>query len=160
MNCKVVVTAARICLLLAVITIPFGMLAAQTIARSQWERDVRQQLRTTAAALSDYDVVPSHEVVVDVLEAGYHQDVEYDLDAGVRYLIVGACDRDCSGLGLKLYDDNWNLIASDRQDQDHPYISIIVRRSTTFHLRVFMLQCEDNPCWWGTGVYMPESDSP
>lgn len=158
MKCKIPCAVARICFFLMVITVPSTIIEGQTIQRTQWERDVRRQLRASASALADYDVVPSHEVVVDTLETGYYQDIEYDLEAGVRYFLVGACDRDCSSLGLKLYDDNWNVVATDGEDQDHPSLAIVVRRSATFHLRVFMQECDQNPCWWGAGVYKPSGD--
>jgi hypothetical protein len=81
--------------------------------------------------MADYDILASHEVVIDTLTQGYRKDVTYELEAGVRYIFVGACDQDCTNLDLELYDDNGRLI---------------------------MEACSANPCWWGTGAYKPAQD--
>lgn len=140
------------------IGIPYGRVAAQSGRRPEWETQVRRQLRVNASQLADYDIVPTHEVYVDTLNSGYYKDVDYNLDAGVRYIFVGACDNDCSDLDLRLFDDNWNLIDSDTKADDHPSLVIVVRRSTTFHLRITMSKCNANPCWWGTQAFRPADD--
>jgi hypothetical protein len=123
-----------------------------------WDRNVRRQLRVKASTMADYDILASHEVVIDTLTQGYRKDVTYELEAGVRYIFVGACDQDCTNLDLELYDDNGRLIASDAQSGAEPSLVITVRRTTTFHLRVIMEACSANPCWWGTGAYKPAQD--
>jgi hypothetical protein len=123
-----------------------------------WARNVRRQLRAHASTMADYDIVASHDVFVDTLKKGYYKDVNYRLEAGVRYIFVGACDQDCTDLDMKLFDDNWQLIASDTQPDAEPVIIITTRRTTTFHLRVIMEACTANPCWWGVGAYKPASD--
>lgn len=108
--------------------------------------------------MADYDVIPSHEVFIDTLRKGYYKDIDYRLEAGVRYIFVGACDQDCADLDLKLFDDNWTLIDADTKPDAEPVLLITVRRTTTFHLRVIMEACSSNPCWWGVGAYKPASD--
>lgn len=123
-----------------------------------WARNVRRQLRARASTMADYDIVPSHEIFIDTLKKGYRKDVDYRLEAGVRYIFVGACDQDCNDLDLKLFDDNWQLITSDTKPDAEPFLIVTVRRTTTFHLRIIMEACNNDPCWWGVGAYKPEKD--
>jgi hypothetical protein len=37
-----------------------------------------------------------------------------DLQKGMQYVIIGVCDKDCSDLDIKVYDENDRVIATDK----------------------------------------------
>lgn len=94
----------------------------------------------------------THELFFDYLNHDQYQYVTVDT-RGVRYLVVGACDNDCTDLDFVLYDENGNYIDGDTGDDDIPMVEVTPRRTGTFELRVRMYECSVNPCYWGVGVY-------
>jgi|SRR5271165_4596025 len=120
----------------------------------QYKSQVLSQLQLVQAVVAQqYGVTlhPSHEVYYVDLSNNTYQDVKYTLYAGETYVFVGACDRDCSGLQLRLYDGYGQVIARD--NDVIPAVSTTVTHSGVFYLRVAMHGCEVQPCWAGVGVY-------
>jgi hypothetical protein len=128
--------------------------AAAQNSRTAWERQVRYQLQQASTALNlGYELQPSHNVFIDALNNNTYEDVRYDLRAGDSYLFLGVCDNDCSGLQLRLYDNNGNLIDSDTTRGGYPVLTAQVYRTGTFYLRVTMRGCYASPCWAGVEAY-------
>jgi len=121
---------------------------------SQYQSQVLLQLQLVQAVVAQQWGVtlhPTHEVFYVDLSNNTYQEVRYTLYAGVTYIFVGACDRDCSSLQLKLYDGYGQVIARD--NGVIPAVSTTVAQSGVFYLRVSMHACEVQPCWAGIGVY-------
>ena len=69
---------------------------------------------------------------------------------------MGACDNDCTDLDLKLFDENWNAIDSDTDDDSGPMVGVTPARTAVFHVRTIMVNCVDSPCAIGLGVFSNE----
>lgn len=68
------------------------------------------------------------------------------LNAGTSYMIVAACDQDCTDIDMWLYDENGNLIDEDVLDDDYPVLEVSPVRSATFQIRLQMFACSIEPC--------------
>ena len=122
--------------------------------RTQWERQVRYQLQEASTVLGlGYDIQPSHNIFIDALNNNTYEDVRYELQAGEKYLFLGVCDNDCSGLQLRLYDRNGNLIDQDTTRGGYPVLAAEIYRTGPFYLRVTMKGCHTNPCVAGVQAY-------
>jgi phosphomannomutase len=73
------------------------------------------------------------------------------LEAGVSYVIVGACDNDCDRLGLVLARSG-NDVTGDRGGS-MPVLRYTPRTSVRFDVTVRMLECQVNPCWYAVAVF-------
>ncbi|HEV2132192.1 MAG TPA: hypothetical protein VGR27_13850 [Longimicrobiaceae bacterium] len=88
---------------------------------STYINEVRDQLNYFARQ-SGYP--RTHELFFDRLNHRRYQSVTVDLVEGVNYLIVGACDNDCSDLDFELYDENDNYIDGDTASDDIPMVEL------------------------------------
>lgn len=75
------------------------------------------------------------------------------LTAGVRYAIVGVCDRDCSDLDLSLTSPTGATVASDFALDDHPTLRFTAPVTGTYNLTVVMATCTQAPCYYGVQLY-------
>lgn len=137
-------------------------LGSATLATAQfadtYKTEVRVQLDSIVAQASrelGHELRSTHEIYYVNLANDTYKDIAYTLDTGSTYAFVGACDNDCVGLQLKLYDGHWNLVQSDVRS-DLPIVSMTVARGGTAYLRVTMRDCRVGYCWAGVGVYSPE----
>ncbi len=91
---------------------------------SQYVNEVGGQLTRAAirAGLRGYTL--THKPFIDLLAHRRSDYITINLRAGTSYGIVGVCDRDCRDLDIALYDSYGNLIASDLQNDDIPFIRI------------------------------------
>lgn len=76
----------------------------------------------------------------------------YRLEAGQAYLIVGACDADCSDLDLQAFDSTGTSVALDRAIDDHPVLRITPISSDDFRIDVWWAECRATPCYAGVRV--------
>ena len=125
-------------------------------AQNPWTTQVRQQLVESAVAAGYNGMSFSHEPYTGSLVHGRSKTVDLKLNAGTTYLIAGACDNDCTDLDLKLFDENWNMIDSDIDDDDRPVVAVTPMRTAIFHVRSIMVSCMDSPCAIGLGVFSDE----
>ena len=87
-----------------------ALLALAPLARSQEYREVLtaqfqavEENMATKGWTHDRAAFPG-DVAVHFLEAGAQVGLEIDLQAGADYMILGACDRNCTDLDLTLMD--------------------------------------------------------
>ena len=125
-------------------------------AQDRWDRQVLRQLSQAArAADSEADYIASHDPFVGSLKNNTYTEIQYNLQAGVHYLLVGVCDEDCSDLDLKLYDGNHRFVSEDTGPDDKPGVGVTVGVSGRFYLRVIMASCGAGTCRYGTQAYRP-----
>jgi hypothetical protein len=118
-----------------------------------WTDQVRAQLINSAIAAGYSGMDLSHEPYTDALYNGQNSVVDLELDGGMTYVIVGACDVDCSDLDLRLFDENWNVVDDDRLANDRPIVAVTPRHTAVFHARATMARCQSSPCAMGFGVF-------
>lgn len=129
------------------------LVASPARAQSQddWMRVVVAQLDAVVHALGDEGLSPAGEMHSGTLDEGDSDEVELRLEAG-DYMIVGACDHDCSDLDLALLQ-NGEEIESDYELDDTPVLVVEVPKRTTYTLRVDMATCSEAPCRYGVRVF-------
>ena len=122
-------------------------------AQDAWVRQVRSLLSVAGRTFEEHGYELTHRMYTGSLNDDGSEMVEIELDVGMEYQIMGACDEDCSDLDLILYDGRGNVIDSDMLDDDFPVVSVTVSRSGVFRMRVNMAACSVEPCRYGIGVF-------
>ena len=121
----------------------------------RWERDVRTQLGGAAASL---DPRASNKPVTTrfgTLNAGESDSLTLPLHAGTAYVVVAACDEDCSRLTLRLSDLKSHELAVDRASEHAPVVRLAPAETGSYRVRIVMESCQMNPCRYGVAVITP-----
>ncbi len=89
------------------------------------------------------------------LDESERESLTITLQPSTEFMIVGACDQDCSDLDLRLYDQNDNEIDVDIELDDTPIVTGTTssKGSTRYRLQVVMVTCSTEPCFYGVGIY-------
>lgn len=122
-------------------------------AQDAWVRQVRAQISAAGQAFEQRGYELTHRIYTGSLNDDESEVVQLDLDVGMEYQIMGACDEDCTDLDFTLYDGAGNVIDSDMLDDDVPVVSVTVARSGAFRVRVSMATCSVEPCRYGIGIF-------
>ena len=141
----------RILLLAAALAALFVPTTAS--AQDAWVRQVRAQISGVGSRFEQQGYELTHRIYTGALNDGGSEMVDLELDVGMEYQIMGACDADCSDLDFTLYDGNGNVVDSDMLDDDYPLVSLTVTRSGVFRVRVSMAACSAEPCRYGIGIF-------
>jgi hypothetical protein len=120
---------------------------------SRYVNDIGRQLARAAIASGLRGYTLTHKPFIDLLSHGRSHYITLNLRAGTSYGIVGVCDRDCRDLDIALLDSYGNVIASDLQDDDTPFIRINPNYSGRYRIRVDMANCNTNSCYYGIGAF-------
>jgi hypothetical protein len=116
------------------------------------QRDaITEQIEDAAGAAGLSRV--AHQLYRDWLNRGTHQLVGFDLDSRQSYVLVGACDADCSELHFTLLDGSGASVGRMEGGGARPILSVEPARSGRYQLRAAMRQCSLEPCEWGVRVY-------
>jgi hypothetical protein len=136
------------------------LLALAPAARSQnaWRDVLERQMAAvgTTVAGDGYreDSRAFHtDMIVGTLANGASVALEVDLEVGVEYMIVGACDNDCTDLDLSLVDLQGNVLFEDALDDDVPILGFTAPAGGTHFLLIDMYACSVEPCSFGYKVY-------
>ncbi|WP_299193213.1 hypothetical protein [uncultured Erythrobacter sp.] len=127
--------------------------SAPTTAQSSYEQEVNRLLNATQSIASSRGFSSTHSRYNGQLRQGQEETITLDLNAGVSYMMVAQCDRDCSDIDLWLYDENGNLIDEDVLVDDTPIVNVTPIRNARFTLRARMISCSVQPCYYGIGAY-------
>ncbi|HEY6158540.1 MAG TPA: hypothetical protein VIV88_13865 [Gemmatimonadales bacterium] len=127
-------------------------------ARAQgdrWEREVRAQLRRAAGSF-DRGVRGSFVATrIGMLNAAESDSLVLPLHAQTAYVVVAACDEDCSSLSLTLSDLKSHDLAVDRATDHAPAVRLTPVETASYRVRVVMETCQKNPCRYGVAVLTP-----
>jgi hypothetical protein len=127
-------------------------LAGSTVYGQSYARQVWDQLQTSYTQLQDSDWVLDN-YIIGKLARSAKDTWSFSLDSGREYVIVGACDNDCSDLDLRVKDSNGRLIVDDTGVDDRPVTRFRVTSSGRFTVEVEMYACTDAPCFFGFGLF-------
>lgn len=83
------------------------------------------------------------------LQPGTSYDWGVSLEAGVRYLVVGACDNECSNVDIQLVDPGGSVVAQDVLADDFPVVDFTPAASGAYQVRMLMRTCTFAPCYAG-----------
>ncbi len=122
-------------------------------SRTNWEEQVIGFLEDGEAVLQRRGYVRTHEYETGRLAQGASETVRLRLDAGVEYILTGACDTDCDDVDLRLYGPGGKLLDSDLADDDFPVLGLTPTVSGEYTVRVTMARCDTTYCYYSVGVY-------
>jgi hypothetical protein len=74
---------------------------------------------------------------------------EMTVVGGNQYVLMGACDNDCTDVDLKIYDTAGNLQMQDVAVDDTPVLTFTANSSGKYRVVVAMATCNRNPCYYG-----------
>ena len=127
-------------------------LAAPAGAQS-YAAQVRVQLDAAAEALREEGFGKTHDYEIDGLDVDEEDTFSVTLEADRAYAFVGACDADCSDIDFWLYDEAGDLLDADTSTDDVPIVRVTPGASGPFQIRVRMIECAVEPCYYGIGVF-------
>jgi hypothetical protein len=142
---------------------PVGLALVLTVlgasgARAQgdrWEREVRAQLGRAAESLGAATRRPPIVTLLGTLNTDESDSLTLTLRVGTSYVVVGACDEDCSKLGLVLSDLTSHELAADHASDHAPVVRLTPATTASYRVRVVMDRCQMNPCRYGVAVLTP-----
>jgi hypothetical protein len=120
---------------------------------SRWEEQVIGFLEMGEEMLEGEGFVRTHEYETGTLRRGASESVRIRLDAGVTYMLLGACDTDCDDVDLKLLSPRGALLDSDTAADDFPTLTVTPSVSGEYTVRVTMARCDTSVCYYSLGVY-------
>jgi len=72
-----------------------------------------------------------------------------DVVGGNQYVLMGACDNDCTDVDLKIFDTAGNLLMQDIAVDDTPVLLFTATGSGSYRVQVIMATCNRSPCFYG-----------
>jgi hypothetical protein len=131
---------------MACVLLPLALLTGSS------QRDpITDQLDTMADSTGLTRV--SHRIYRDWLSEGAHQLVSFDLEGGVQYHLLGACDVDCAELYFELLRPDGTRLARGTGSGNRPILVAEATQTGRYQLKASMRRCSIQPCEWGVRVY-------
>ncbi|MBX7119173.1 MAG: hypothetical protein K1X31_09280 [Gemmatimonadaceae bacterium] len=112
---------------------------------------VWRQLNTAFETVSR-DGFGSVNYIIGRMGEGKSDSWTLNFEKGVNYKIVGACDKDCSDVDIEVIDGS-ETIARDVLADDAPIVSFSPKTSGQLRIKVTMVKCSDEPCFFGFGLF-------
>jgi hypothetical protein len=137
----------------SVVVIAAALLFVAPPAHAQWLEQVSSRIRDRGNDLGDRGYRLTDDSHTGSLANGTSTSVTVTLAAGREYMIVGACDDDCGDLDLRLYDGSGTELAVDIALDATPSLTVPSNRGPEFRVEVVMVQCSNEPCFWGLGIF-------
>ncbi len=87
------------------------------------------------------------------LAQGATHSLAVSLVAGGNYLIIGACDQDCTDVDLRILGPGGGQVTEDVALDDRPVLRFTAPATGTYRLDVIMATCSTSPCYWGVQTF-------
>lgn len=68
---------------------------------------------------------------------------------GNAYVLLGACDNDCTDVDLKIFDQSGTMLMQDIAVDDTPVLLFTANGSGRYRVEVIMATCNRSPCYYG-----------
>ena len=119
---------------------------AQSSAEVVW-----QQLQNAynAADLTGYTL---KNYVIGRLDPNESDTWTFPLSAGTEYVVVGACDEDCTDVDVSVTQDS-NTVATDELGDDLPVVGFVAGKGGNHEIVVKMYNCDAVYCYFGFGLF-------
>ncbi|QJT07468.1 hypothetical protein [Oceanidesulfovibrio marinus] len=139
-------TIGGIWLLMAAVLIAAQPLYGQRI-NDQRRRELVQH---SSAAMADYaeDGYAIRELQMGALYTGESYYFTTQLSAGVDYVFYAAGDKDLSGIEIRVFDENWQLVTSDNRQLRQAEALFQVFWSGSYHVQVTITGAGPNGAGW------------
>ena len=69
------------------------------------------------------------------------------------YMVVGVCDNDCNDVDVKVSNSAGTKLAEDAKDDDYPIVGFSLASAGEVTIRVFMADCDVEPCAFAIRTY-------
>lgn len=117
-----------------------------------WAAEVDRALAAAGRTIGPRGARTDRPSWTGVLPAGGTTTIPVRLTAGVRYVVIAACDRDCARLGLQVRDPRQYDLAADASATRQPAVVIIPSVSGPHTVTLTMGACRVAPCRVGVLV--------
>jgi Trypsin-like peptidase domain len=118
-----------------------------------WDEQVIGFLEDGERLLASEGFVRTHDYETGTLRRGGSETIRVRLEAGVEYVLLGACDTDCEDVDLRVFSPRGTLLDSDVATDDFPVVAVTPRVSGEYTVRVTMASCDTSVCYYSLGVY-------
>ena len=129
-----------------------AMVARPTTAQAQEHADLVWKQMQTAFTTVAKDGYGSRNYIVGRMNDDVNDSWTLNFEKGMTYKIVGACDRDCKDLDIEVLDGS-DVITKDVLVDDAPVVSFQPKSSGSLRIKVSMVDCSDNPCFFGFAIF-------
>ena len=130
-----------------------GALATEAAAQNSYQQQLRSRLQTASNTVRGHGYAVDREPMMGSLNSAAKEPLMVNLQGGVRYAIVGACDEDCSDLNLRVWAPDGTKLAEDILTDDTPVLEFTATVTGQYRLSVEMAACRTSPCYWGVQIY-------
>jgi len=120
---------------------------AQSYAQQVWNQ---LQKAHEAVGASDFTL---QNYIIGHLGEGSTDTWSFPMRANTEYIIIGACDTDCSDLDITIKDANGKVVEKDTTTDDVPVVRFTPGSNAKFTVEVKMYSCSSAPCYFGFGVF-------
>lgn len=114
---------------------------------------IATQLDSATVLMTGSGYQPLSDAVRGTVPAGEDEEFPLEVRAGVRYVVLGVCDRGCSDLDLVLVDAAGAEAGADREMDDVPIVSFQAPADGRFTVKVQMAACSTGSCVYGVRVF-------
>jgi hypothetical protein len=123
-----------------------------TTESNAWVEQVQAQLVEFATQLPA-DFVALDDAQYFELETRVTDTHEIRVRPGEFYVILGACDNDCTDIDLAIFNPKGESIATDYEPDDFPVLSFDTPKGGRWSLEVSIPACKAESCVYGFQVY-------
>jgi len=138
---------------LLVVLSAFLLLPAQASAQDEWEQQVLEQIEAISSVFAADGYVLDGSARTGTLGSTASASFSLILESGFDYMLVGACDVDCSDIDLMLFDEAGDEVDRDYEEDDAPVVMVEPSRTQSYSVHVYMADCTNEPCWYAVGVF-------
>jgi hypothetical protein len=140
-------------ILTAFLTLALGCaLATEATAQASYQQQIRTALRSAAGRVGLRNAREAGEPLMGAQNSGKTESRNLDLQAGVRYAVVGVCDASCTDIDLRIFGPTGTKVAEDVQQNATPTLEFTAPTTGRYRLAIEMVSCGEAPCAWGVQV--------
>jgi S1-C subfamily serine protease len=122
-------------------------------------REVEDQLAVLRPMMQIRGFLPAFPFALGAAAQAQGRAYEFQLEAGVPYLITARCDAGCHDVDLSLADSTGQMLQSDTDGDDFPTVSFVPRTTGTYRVGVRLTECSARACAYGIAVYRRDAAS-
>ncbi|MBI1252572.1 MAG: hypothetical protein GC189_14010 [Alphaproteobacteria bacterium] len=116
--------------------------------RAELEGVLRQYLDEYASNLAQgFQPTPGLSDEIVPLQPLEEHTWRVNLERGVSYRIIGACDNECDNVDLRLFDASGAELGSDVMEDDYPLVNITPATAGPHDVRIILKTCTIAPCY-------------
>ena len=112
------------------------------------------RLLGTQHEYEDFERADAPDWIGELRRPNQNRQVEttFQLEAGVTYRIVGACDSDCTNMDLEVFDAAGAKVGENLAFDDHPYVELTLTAAGAYRVHPWVVECNNSPCYGGVRV--------